>query len=125
LFHATAGQQRTLPCAISWSESLRSFRWWTGTGAKAASVIGRVRKSGALLIMAGIILLKLATAALAIACLIFGALTAKKGFTSMRDERIDETLEGPAAGHFAGEATALGIFVFVFGFFLMYALTLF
>ena len=71
------------------------------------------------------ILLKLGLAILAVACFVFGGLTARKGFTSVREGRIDEKYDGPMAEHYGLEALGLGAFVFSFGFALLYVLMLF
>lgn len=75
--------------------------------------------------MVNVLLLKLALVTLAIACFVFGGLTARKGLDAVRRRRPDETPQNLAEGHFGPDAISLGSFVFIFGFFLLYLLSIF
>lgn len=67
-------------------------------------------------------LLKMAGLILSVCCIVFGWKTAKKGLQAMRDGDIDGILKDAAAEHYGGEAAGLGMFVFVFGFGMIYLL---
>jgi hypothetical protein len=74
--------------------------------------------------MASIYLLKLGLIALAVACFVFGGLTARKGFQLERG-RHGNSAQDQASEQFGAEALVLGAFVFFFGFGLLYMLSLF
>lgn len=69
-----------------------------------------------------LLLLKVAGLILSVCCIIFGWKTAKKGLRVMRHKDSDEILKNAAAEHFGAEAAGIGMFVFAFGFGLIYLL---
>jgi hypothetical protein len=72
--------------------------------------------------MGEILLVKMALLALAMACIAFGGLTTRKGFTTVLDRRIDGSRQYRSAVLLGMQAMGLGAAVFAMGLGLFYIL---
>lgn len=70
-------------------------------------------------------LVRLAVVGLSGLCFVFGGLTARKGLRVLRSGNVDDKVRGPLASDSGAQALFLGAFVFLFGFGLLYILTMF
>lgn len=70
-------------------------------------------------------LLRAALVALALLCFTFGALTLRKGLRVVWTRNIDNVVHGGPAEEFGAYSVFLGGFVFLFGFALLYFLSMF